>query len=360
MSKNQSRGCLSHLAFKSANTLGRRNTDDPDLIWGDRLDCFWIDVQKIMNSKAIRRLNGKTQVWPFPVNPLIRNRYSHTMEVMSIAVTLAQLLGLNVNLVMAIALVHDIGHTPFGHLGERELRKTVGVNFSHEVFSVILADKIERQGRGLNLSFEVLQGAPYHSCGSGPIIIDPSLPPEYMVVLLADKFAYLPSDINDALRMGYLKREDLPSFTGQLGTNQREWVNTCIQAVIEESSRKGVLSFSESAAATTFEDVKDWMYKRVYLRLDREPERAGYANHIQRAYLFLEEHCRLVESNPDPATTLALLTDQEVMSLSQLRSDGTIRRAKDLANLGFLEVLPYCQRQGFELKDIDLSWAENR
>jgi len=216
------RGALKHLAFDSQKSLGRRTQDDEDLILADISDPFWINALKITNAKGFRRESHKTQVWSSPDNPLIRNRMTHTLEVMIIAETIAQILGLNVDLVKALALVPDIGHPPFGHAGERELGKILGFEFKHEIFSVILADKIERKGKGLNLSFEVLDGAPYHSNGPGIIKIDSKCQPEYIVIRLADKFAYLPSDVNDALRMGYIKFDEIPKMVLCLGDNQRE------------------------------------------------------------------------------------------------------------------------------------------
>jgi dGTPase len=354
------RGALKHLAFDSQKSLGRRTQDDEDLILADISDPFWIDALKIVHSKGFRRESHKTQVWSSPDNPLIRNRMTHTLEVMAIAEAIAQILGLNVNLVKALALVHDIGHPPFGHAGERELGKILGFEFKHEIFSVILTDKIERQGKGLNLSFEVLDGAPYHSNGPGIIKLDPKCPPEYMVIRLADKLAYLSSDINDALRMGYIKSGEIPETVRCLGNNQREWINNCIAAVVKESALKGRLSFSNSVAAMAVNKARTWMFKHVYQRLADEIERKEYADDINRAHLFLAS---LLEGNTgeiDPVTVLATLTDQEVRFLAKARREGTVGSVMKLKSTGSYEIMPYCQRHGFAPQDIDLSWAQKK
>lgn len=354
------RGALKHLAFDSKKSLGRRTQDDEDLILADISDPFWIDALKIANSKGFRLESHKTQVWSSPDNPLIRNRMTHTLEVMIIGETIAQILGLNVNLVKALALVHDIGHPPFGHAGERELGKILGFEFKHEIFSVILADKIERKGKGLNLSFEVLDGAPYHSNGSGIIKLDPKCPPEYMVIRLADKLAYLSSDINDALRMGYIKSGEIPKMVRCLGNNQREWVNNCIRALVKESAEKGRLSFSNSITAAAVNKARSWMFRQVYQRLADGIEKTEYADDINRAYLFLADLLKGDSREIDPATALATLTDQEVRFLAKARQEGTVGSIMNLKSTGFYEILPYCQRHGFTLKDIDLSWAQKQ
>jgi dGTPase len=194
--------------FVSSQSLGRRYSleelDDDHLYLG-AFNPYFIDREKIRLSKSLRRLEDKTQVFiDHRSNPHIRNRRSHTDEVVSIAVYIAQILGLNVYLVEAIALGHDIGHSPYGHLGERIIGELSGRDFRHYIMSVVIAQFIERNGKGLNLSWEVLEGIANHSRGAGGLKINPDLPLEYAVVMLADKVAYTFSDLNDALRCGYL------------------------------------------------------------------------------------------------------------------------------------------------------------
>jgi len=341
---------LASRAFDSKKTLGRERKEDEDLDFYKFLDPFDIDIYKIKSCKSFRSLSNKTQVWPLSKNPLIRHRLSHTMEVEAVAVIIARTLGLNVSLASAIALAHDLGHAPFGHLFERVITAIVGVEFRHGIFGAIMLQKIERQGRGVNLSFEVMEGVSKHSGSEKKLASDDKLPLEYAAIACADKIAFLFSDVNDTLRTKYVARRDLPEAFSFLGANQRAQVNSCLVALFKESAERGTISFSDSPEALAFEGARQWMYKNVYCRVDKDPDRRENENHICQAYSFMRDYFGL-----DPITTavaMATMTDREVIELSGLKKRGTIDSVKILDQLGFMEFLPYCQGIGFTEADL--------
>ncbi|MEI7620541.1 MAG: HD domain-containing protein [Candidatus Falkowbacteria bacterium] len=347
-------GALSHKAFQSQDTLGRQCKEDEDLALAQFLDPFEIDIWKIKSSKSFRALAGKTQVWPLSANPLVRNRLTHTLEVEAIAVMIAQVLGLNVSLTRAIALSHDLGHAPFGHMFERIISEITGIKFRHEFFGPLLMQKIERQGKGINASFEVLEGDSRHSRGDGKLITEINHPSEYGAVVCADKIGYTPSDVNDCLRMGYLKKT--PTRLKHLGKNQREQVNSCLLALFKESAECGYVSFSTSKQAIAFEDARQWMYKNVYHKLDQEPDRIGNEEHIRRAYSFVSKYFNF--NSIDTAVALATMTDREIITLSEMESGPTtVRDIKKLEHSGFMERLKYCQGVGYTEEDMKASWS---
>jgi dGTPase len=268
-------GALRHLAFDPAKSLGRRREDDEEIgFYGDIFDPFRLDMEKIRSSKAFRRLANKTQVFPPATHPNIRNRLIHTNDVFSIAVMISDILGLNSNLTGAIALGHDIGHTAYGHLGEKTITKISGKEFSHAVMGVVVAQFIERFGRGINLSYEVLEGILYHTRGSGEVYISKNVSQECSANVWADKFGYVPSDTNDGLRIAYIKRQNIPKeFLPLIGETQREFVARVIFALVKESAEEGFISFEKSEVAQSFSALRAWMYKNIYHKLDSEADR---------------------------------------------------------------------------------------
>lgn len=304
--------------FLAENSLGRLSQIgvlDDDAPYIGAFDPYFVDKEKIRLSKSLRRLDDKTQVFiDHRSNPHIRNRRSHTDEVVSIAVYIAKILGLNVYLVEAIALGHDIGHSPFGHLGERAIRDLSGRDFQHYIMSVVIAQFIERNGKGLNLSWEVLEGIANHSRGAGGLKINPNLPLEYAVVMLADKIAYVFADLNDALRCGYLKESQLPAEFYELGKNQRERWNNCIFNLVKESAEKKTISFLDSDVAKKFEFLRQWSFNNFYLKLDKEIQRESVYDDFKKVYPKLKE--RLSETNQDVFLSLALMTDSELRKIS--------------------------------------------
>jgi dGTPase len=341
-------GCFSKQAFKKSQ--GRKNNEQESMNGiMDQIDPFALDIQKIINSKSFRRLNGKTQVFAFPKNVLIRNRLVHSLEVKSIAETIATILGLNVSLTGAIAIGHDLGHTPFGHLGERFIQRNYDENFRHEIFGLTVAEKIERQGQGLNLCFETLEGITYHSRGIGDTNIITNIPMEYNVVMLADKIAYLFSDINDANRLKKLEKK-IPKEIYFLGENQRERVNNCIISLCLESSQEGFLSFEKSNQSQAFKFLRDWMIKNLYLVLDEEKERILLWDKVDRTTIFLENVLG-IKKNQIPII-LATMIDQEVEVISSINHQSTIEDIKKIEEMGFYESIPYCPKNLFTKEQI--------
>lgn len=330
--------CLKEQAF--GQTRGRKKCNDEGIL--NIIDPFEVDITKILNSKSFRRLKEKTQVFSFSKNNLVRNRLIHTLEVKEIAKTLALILGLNVSLVKAIALAHDIGHTPFGHLGERYIKATLDTNFNHSSFGVIIAQNIEEKGQGLNLCFETLEGIMHHGSKNG-FKIDRSLPVEYGVVMLADKIAYLFSDIEDACRLGKFQ-DPLSKKLYLFGKNRTEQVTSCITAICKESYQTGYLSFEKSTESEVFQTLRKWMYDNLYYILDGENERNVFWKKIDKVHHLLNENLFLYKNlkDCDIATILAIMTDDEIYNLS-LIDNLSIKDIKIIESMGFFEIAPYCQ-----------------
>ena len=191
------------------------------------------DRDRILHCKSFRRLKHKTQVFLAPEGDHYRTRLTHTLEVSQIARTIAKSLRLNESLTEAIALGHDLGHTPFGHAGERSLAALNPAGFAHNVQSLRVVDVLENDGRGLNLTFEVRDGILNHKKGGRPATL------EGCAVSIADRIAYVNHDIEDAIRAGLLKEEDLPADEiAVLGRSTRERINTMITSIYEHSAHQ--------------------------------------------------------------------------------------------------------------------------
>lgn len=337
-------------AFKSEDSQGRRfaeNGSGEELSLFPKNDPYWIDYHKIINSKSFRRLSDKTQVFPLSDNPLVRNRLIHSLEVSSLSGMMAEMLGLNSNLAMAIGIGHDIGHCPFGHLGERLISEISGQKFRHELFGVVLAERIERHGNGLNLSLETLKGITKHSRGPNGIHIDESLPLEFGVVMLADKIAYLFSDINDCLQTGYLKEENLPNYYKILGENRKQRNANCLKAIKEESIKASILKFENSDEAHYFEEMRKWMYENVYFIMDNEVERCKMKIAMKKVWEKAVNFCK-TNSDINPSFLLAVMTDSEIIKVA------ADKKEINEYNLGFSEIIPYCKNIGYQEEDIIL------
>lgn len=308
-------GCLKQKAFVSENTSGRRYLieDDSDFFYFGVGSPFAIDEnQKILPSKSYRRMENKTQVFYCSGTPYTRTRITHTAEVLAIASFLAKFLGLNISLTRAIAVGHDIGHVPFGHLGERFLSEKIGDKFRHNAFSVIVAEFIERWGSGLNLSYETLEGI-YHHSGEWRNF-DYSLPQEYLVAKIADKIAYTTADYNDAIRMGYVLKRNA-DFEA-LGNSQRSRIRNIIKAIITESADVGKVSFKESEVAKLFSNACDFMFDHVYAKADEDVDFTA----LERAYN------KIKETEFNPAIIFALLSEEDVNILASNKDDNTIKK----------------------------------
>ena len=245
---------LSPFAMKSAHSKGReKNTEECDL-----RTVFQRDRDKITHSKSFRRLMHKTQVFIAPEGDHYRTRLTHTLEVSQIARAIARCLTLNEDLTEAIALGHDLGHTPFGHTGENALNRLVPGGFRHNEQSVRVVKFLENNGEGLNLTHEVIDGIENHRTECAPCTL------EGCVVRLSDKIAYINHDIDDAIRAGALSPSDLPedavSLLGQTSTARIDYL---IRSVVKESDGKNLVELDKSAESA-LKQLRDYLFKTVY------------------------------------------------------------------------------------------------
>ncbi len=252
--EERERQFLSPYAALSAESKGRDRYEPED----DIRPVYERDRDRILHCKAFRRLKHKTQVFIAPEGDHYRTRLTHTLEVSQIARTFARALCLNEDLTEAIALGHDLGHTPFGHAGEAVLDRLCIDGFSHVEQSVRVVEVLERDGAGLNLTKEVRDGILNHRSSGHPSTL------EGQAVRFADKIAYINHDIDDAIRGGLFREEDIPKrFTGLLGHSVRERLNTMIRAVIFHSIGQPELSM-EAGVGECMRDLRKWMFDHVY------------------------------------------------------------------------------------------------
>ena len=254
------RQTLSKYATLSENSRGRRTPEPEDPL----RPCFQRDRDRILHCKAFRRLKQKTQVFLSPEGDHYRTRLTHTLEVSQIARTISRALRLNEDLTEAIALGHDLGHTPFGHAGERALNRLCPGGFTHYRQSLRVVDHLEKDGKGLNLTWEVRNGIVTHTSGAW------ARTPEGCVVRHADHIAFLNHDIEDAVTAGVLNPANLPrEATAVLGTTKSQRITTMITDLIEHSP-EGQIRFSPEIEAA-YAVLKDFMYSTVYV--DKEAKR---------------------------------------------------------------------------------------
>ncbi len=217
---------LSEYAKLASESEGRK-IFEPEC---DIRTAFQRDRDRIIHSRAFRRLKHKTQVFLSPESDHYRTRLTHTLEVSQIARTISRALRLNEDLTEAIALGHDLGHTPFGHAGERAINDLTTFNFTHYEQSVRVCEKLEKNGRGLNLTFEVLNGIERHTCGEWSDTL------EGRIVRMADRIAYINHDIEDAVRAGVISPDDLPKdIVENLGKSKSQRINTLVDSVVKNS-----------------------------------------------------------------------------------------------------------------------------
>lgn len=265
---------LSDIATKSANATRKVEEERSDL----RTD-FQRDRDRILHSKAFRRLKHKTQVFLSPFDDHFRTRLTHTLEVSQIGRTIARALDLNEDLVEAISLGHDLGHTPFGHCGESVLNELVNGGFHHNIQSVRVVEVLEN----LNLCKETIDGIFTHTWGYTPKT------PEGQVVQLADKIAYINHDIEDSIRAGVISEDDLPKDCIQyFSSNQSKRLNKMIHEVVNNSLGKSNIAMSEEAWGYTTK-LRDWMFKNVYIDSPAKQEEKKARRVIQELfYLYVE------------------------------------------------------------------------
>lgn len=247
---------LSPAATRSAESRGRCRPEEDDRY----RTAFQRDRDRIVHSKAFRRLKHKTQVFIAPFGDHYRTRLTHTLEVAQISRTVGRALAVNEDLVEACALGHDLGHTPFGHLGERVLTEYLGRPFVHSDQSLRVVEVLEKDGAGLNLTWEVRNGIACHSW-SKP---EPSTP-EGKIVRYCDRIAYLCHDLDDGLRAGIITLEELPARARRLlGDGYSERIATLVNDAIATSAGSDDIGLSEPVALA-MDELREFMFERVYL-----------------------------------------------------------------------------------------------
>ncbi len=245
---------LSPYAARSHASKGRQHPETPC----DIRPAFQRDRDRILHSKSFRRLKDKTQVFLTPEGDHYRTRLTHTLEVSQIARTIAKALDLNVDLTEAIALGHDLGHTPFGHAGERALNRVAKGGFVHAEQSLRVVDLLERDGRGLNLTYEVRDGILNHGTHSRPETL------EGRIVRLTDKIAYMHHDMDDAIRAGLVTDRDVPSSVSSVvGATLSERLDCFIHDMITESRGRDDIRLSP-AVEEAMKNLREWMFENVY------------------------------------------------------------------------------------------------
>ncbi|NLY86416.1 MAG: deoxyguanosinetriphosphate triphosphohydrolase [Tissierellia bacterium] len=289
---------LSPFAALSQNSKGRRFPEEKCSVRTD----FQRDRDRIIHSKSFRRLKHKTQVFIAPEGDHYRTRLTHTLEVAQIGRTLARALRLNEDLVEAIALGHDLGHTPFGHTGERVLNYLNPKGFKHNEQSIRIVDFLEQKDdkRGLNLTYEVRDGIRNHTGSTKPQTL------EGQVVRLADRIAYINHDIDDAIRAGVIKKEDLPKEAIEiLGNSHGERINNMIFDIINNSMEKNTIAMSQEVGNAT-NTLRDFMFENVYLskKAKSEEEKTEYI--IEQLYNYY-----LKNNNALPKEHLEIYKDMD-------------------------------------------------
>ena len=282
---------LSPLASFSESAVRERKEERCDI----RTD-YQRDRDRIIHSGAFRRLKHKTQVFLSPEGDHYRTRLTHTLEVAQISRTVARALRLNEDLTEAIALGHDLGHTPFGHAGERALDKLYSGGFKHYLQSVRVCTKLEKQGKGLNLTLETLNGIACHTKGADAHTL------EGRIVRWCDQIAYINHDIDDAVRGGVIKPTDIPkNIRAQFGENKSERINNMVLSLIENSKDNIIMANDDHLC---FDELHNFLYDRVYLNYSAKAEEAKVDGIIGGIFTYLaknpqfmpEQYARVVAS----------------------------------------------------------------
>ena len=269
---------LAPWATFSDGSRGRVRQEEPD----DIRPVFQRDRDRVIHCKAFRRLKQKTQVFLSPEGDLYRTRLTHTLEVAQIARTIARALRLNEDLTEAISLAHDLGHTPFGHAGENALDKLCPDGFRHYMQSLRVVDRLEKEGQGLNLSWEVRNGIVTHTKGTW------AATPEGRIVRMADQIAFVNHDIEDAVRAGVLDPALLPKeCTAVLGNTKSERITTMIRSILTHSQGDVQMGGEEQQA---FLALRDFMYATVYVDRSAKQEEQKVDNVIAQLYEYYLTH----------------------------------------------------------------------
>ncbi len=271
---------LSPYAMLSSKSRGR-DREEPQC---DIRPVFQRDRDRIVHCKAFRRLKDKTQVFLIPEGDHYRTRLTHTLEVSQNARTIAKALRLNEDLTEAIALGHDLGHTPFGHAGERALNRVCPLGFKHNQQSVRTVELLEKDGRGLNLTWEVKDGMLNHQTSLMPATL------EGRVVRLSDKIAYIHHDMDDAVRAGILKESDVPAqIRAVLGERPGDRLDVLIHDIITNSTDKNDICQSERVG-TAMQGIRRFMFERVYTNPIAKSEEGKAEQLVETLYHYYMEH----------------------------------------------------------------------
>jgi dGTPase len=296
---------LSPLGVRSYDSRGRAHSEEPCRL----RTPFQRDRDRIVHSKAFRRLRLKTQVFIDPDGDHFRTRLTHTLETTGIARGVARALRLNEDLVEAIGLGHDLGHPPFGHAGEDALdeilREHGAPGFQHNEHSLRVVEQLEREGRGLNLTWEVRDGILKHTGSAEPETL------EGRIVRIVDRVAYINHDIDDALRAGVLDSDALPRGAIELlGATGSRRIDTLVHDLVESSARAGDVVQSDEIGGAMLE-LRSFMFDRVYLGPDARVEHGRARATVRRIF----EHLLADGSSPEDATDyLAGMTDRFALS----------------------------------------------
>lgn len=284
---------LSKFACLASKSRGREHPENDCFI----RSCFQRDIDRIIHSESFRRLKHKTQVFLSPTNDHFRTRLTHTLEVVCTARCISRCLNLNEDLTEAIALAHDLGHTPFGHSGEEVLAEISETGFHHASHGVRVVTCLEKNGQGLNLTREVIDGILMHSKGQhgSATFSDKEILPltvEAQVVKIADLVAYINHDTDDAIRAGVITLEDLPADARRLlGDRHSVRIHTMVRDIVDNSIDKGLIQMSERVREATAE-MKHFLYKDVYTRPEIDVA-------VQKSKNLLRQMAEWFSKNPD-------------------------------------------------------------
>ena len=329
---------LSPYASRSAQSQGREKPEAPSPL----RTAYQRDRDRIIHTNAFRRLKHKTQVFLAPSGDHFVTRLTHTLEVAQVGRTIARALNLNEDLVEAMCYGHDLGHTPFGHLGEETLNQIYSEGFTHSAQSLRIVDKLARDGKGLNLTWEVRQGIISHSKPQGDFLdikLDDSLTLEAQILRLADSVAYLNHDIADAIRAGMLKVEDLPKQANQvLGTTHSQRLDALVTGIVKNSwpvsglietqtEEKPVIEMDPEARGAMME-LRDYMFQNIYLPLGATKQSEVGRNVVKLLYNYFVENS---EEIPPPYFNPGITPDRAAVDyVAGMTDHYAIRQAERL------------------------------
>ena len=271
---------LSPYASLSRNSRGREK-EEPEC---DIRPVYQRDRDRILHCKSFRRLKHKTQVFLTPQGDHYRTRLTHTLEVAQTARTIARALRMNEDLTEAIALGHDLGHTSFGHAGERALNQVCSEGFAHNEQSVRIVERLEKGGKGLNLTWEVRDGILNHQMSGKPSTL------EGMIVRYSDKIAYINHDVDDAIRAGVIREDEIPrTYTDILGHSTRERLNTMIHDIVNNSLEKPDIRMSEDVEFA-FRGMRKYMFENVYTNPKAKGEEEKAENILKELFRYYMDY----------------------------------------------------------------------